>query len=308
MFKKNASLRILGMAFAALFLVAATPVHAQLNVPEAATEQPQTTVKKKKTVKKSPKKAKKKKTSSKASKTKAAAKKPTATKVAASTAAVAAAATPAVAESQAEAAESVQMAAVPSTGGGKAMSDKSLPPAKASPAEVVRQFYNNLTDTMKQGDSLGFSGRSQKLKASIDRSFNIDEMMRTAAGPSWTTATPEQQKQMVSAFRNFSLSNYANRFSRYEGEQFDVIGEKPGPRDGEKIVETRLVSGADSTDMNYVMRKDAKGQWKIIDVYVNGTISEMATRRSEFGSVLRQQGVEALLQLLQEKSSQLANS
>jgi phospholipid transport system substrate-binding protein len=307
MFKKNTPLRILGVALAALFLLAAAPVSAQTNAPESSTEQPQTTVKKKKSVKKSSKKAKKKKTSSKASKTKTAAKKPAVTKTAASTAAVAtAAAAPAVAEAQA--AEPVQMAAVPANTSGKSLGGKSLPPAKASAAEVVRQFYNNLTDTMKQGDSLGFNGRSQKLKASIDRSFNMDEMMRTAAGPSWTTASPEQQKQMVAAFRTFSLSNYANRFARYEGEQFEVLGEKAGPREGEKVVETRLVSGADQTDMNYVMRKDGKGQWKIVDIYVNGTISEMATRRSEFGSVLRQQGVEALLQLLNEKSSQLANS
>jgi phospholipid transport system substrate-binding protein len=318
MFKKNAPLRMLGLVLAALFLMSALPVQAQLSVPEQSTEQaPQTTVKKKKAVKKkASKKAKKKKTSSKASKKKTAAKKAapaaTAAAVAAPAAATAADVTPTVATTEVTSTATVGtqqalLATVPATGS-KGMGGKALPSAKATPTEVVRQFYNNLSETMKQGDSLGFSGRSQKLRASLERSFNMDEMMRTAAGPSWNTASPEQQKQMVAAFRNFSLSNYANRFARYEGEQFEVIGEKPGVREGEKVVETRLVSGSDSTDMNYVMRRDGKGQWKIVDVYVNGTISEMATRRSEFGSVLRQQGVDALLQLLNEKSSSLANS
>ncbi|MBI3419774.1 MAG: ABC transporter substrate-binding protein [Proteobacteria bacterium] len=110
----------------------------------------------------------------------------------------------------------------------RSMAEMATPPAGAGSAatQVVRQFYDQLTETMKQGDRLGFSGRYAKLQTAMERSFNLDEMMRTAAGPSWTEATPQQQKQLASAFHTFSISNYANRFPRYGGEQFEVSGER----------------------------------------------------------------------------------
>jgi phospholipid transport system substrate-binding protein len=192
----------------------------------------------------------------------------------------------------------------------RSLSQMGNPPSAkgGSASEVVRQFYVSLTDTMKQGDSLGFNGRAQRLEAAMDRSFNMNDMMRTAAGSSWGSATPDQQQQMVSAFRKFSVANYASRFPRYEGENFEVVSERPGPNGSDKIVETRLTSGSDKVDLNYLMRQNGSGQWRIVDVYLDGTISEMASRRSEFGSVLRSQGVPAFLQLLDQKSAQLGNS
>jgi phospholipid transport system substrate-binding protein len=45
--------------------------------------------------------------------------------------------------------------------------------------------------------------------------------------------------------------------------------------------------------------------WRIIDVFLKGTVSELATRRSEFTSVIRRGGAEALVQLLQKKTAEL---
>ncbi len=184
------------------------------------------------------------------------------------------------------------------------------PPAveEQAPATVVKRFYDILKGTMKEGPSLGFQGRYRRLQSSVEQSFDLDAMMRMAAGPAWPQVPAAQQKGLLRAFRAFSISTYASRFPRYAGERFQVLGERPGPAADEKIVETQLVSGGDKTGLHYRMRKSRDGGWKIVDVYVNGTISEMAARRSEFGSVLRQQGPEALLRLLRQKSDQLARS
>lgn len=184
------------------------------------------------------------------------------------------------------------------------------PPAmvqQAAPADVVRGFYMALTGAMKGGDKLGFSGRYNALQASFNKAFNVQEMTRVAVGPSWVKTAPEQQDKLVTAFRHFSLSNYAAQFKSFGGEVFDVIGEKKGMRDGEVIVETTLISGHDKNQLNYLMRKNDKG-WQIVDVFVNGAISEMATRRSEFGAVVRTGGVDGLLDVLGQKSKALADS
>ena len=47
------------------------------------------------------------------------------------------------------------------------------------------------------------------------------------------------------------------------------------------------------------------GGWKVTDVYLSGTISELATRRSEFGGVLQQSGADGLVKLLDQRTAAL---
>jgi len=57
--------------------------------------------------------------------------------------------------------------------------------------------------------------------------------------------------------------------------------------------------------LSYLMRQN-DGVWQIADVYLNGTISELATRRSEFSSIIRAQGIDGLLAVLDNKTERLA--
>ena len=73
------------------------------------------------------------------------------------------------------------------------------------------------------------------------------------------------------------------------------------------MIKTRLVQPKDdAVQLNYLLRKSDQG-WKIIDVYLSGTISELASRRSEFSSVMRRGGVAALIDQLHKKTAQLAH-
>ena len=179
--------------------------------------------------------------------------------------------------------------------------------AESSAQGVVRAFYAQLVSSMKQGDQLGFTGRYKKLAPVIQASFNLPLMARIAVGSSWTDASEMQRKDIVAAFSNFSISTYANRFAAYDGEEFVVTGEKVSGKD--VVVETTLKpkSGAAVT-LNYLMRRDDKGTYRIVDVYMNGTISELATRRSEFSSIARREGIPALVNSLQEKTKHLGAS
>ena len=46
--------------------------------------------------------------------------------------------------------------------------------------------------------------------------------------------------------------------------------------------------------------------WQIADVYLNGTISELATRRSEFAAILRTRGINGLIAMLNTKADALS--
>ena len=68
----------------------------------------------------------------------------------------------------------------------------------------------------------------------------------------------------------------------------------PASRGG-AIVRTRIVrADGDSVPLGYRMRRTERG-WKIIDVYLNGVISELAIRRDEFSSFYKKEGIEALI-------------
>jgi phospholipid transport system substrate-binding protein len=58
--------------------------------------------------------------------------------------------------------------------------------------------------------------------------------------------------------------------------------------------------------LDYRLRA-ADGDWKIVDVYLNGTVSELALRRSEYSSLIKREGLEALLAALDEHIDSLAS-
>ena len=184
-----------------------------------------------------------------------------------------------------------------------------LPPRFAAAGEggapaTISAFYDTLLATMKAGPTLGFAGRSQKLAPAIHRAFDLPLMTRLMVGPPWVGLTAEQQHQLVAAFSEFSIATYANRFDDYSGERFQVEPESTKTASG-VIVHSKLVkSDGGTVQLDYLMHEDAVG-WQIVDVYLSGTVSELATRRSEFSSVMRRGGADALVDALQKKAAAL---
>ena len=179
--------------------------------------------------------------------------------------------------------------------------------AESSAQAVVRSFYTHLLSAMKQGEQLGYSGRYKKLDPVIRSTFNLPLMAKTAVGASWTEASPQEQADLTSAFSDFSVATYASRFATYDGEEFTVIGEKKSANG--VIVETSIKpKDGEATMLTYLLRHDNAGNYRVVDVFINGTISEMATRRAEFSSIARRDGIPALVNSLGEKSKQLGPS
>ena len=167
------------------------------------------------------------------------------------------------------------------------------------PQNSVRGFYDTLLTTMKDGRTLGQSGRNARLAPVVDRVFDVPFMTRLAIGPSWATFSPAQQQQLTEAFRHYITATYADRFDSYSGQQLQVTGERPYNAD--VIVQTRIVkSDGETTTLNYLMRQN-QGSWKISDVYLDGTISQLAVQRSEFYSILRRDGIDGLVIALNRK-------
>jgi len=168
--------------------------------------------------------------------------------------------------------------------------------AASDPQEVAQGFYGVLLSTMRDGRSLGQSGRYAKLVPVVNRTFDLAFMARLAVGASWATLAPAQQQRLTEAFGNYVSATYADRFDTYSGEQLEVTGERPYGSD--IMVQTKIVkSNGETTTLDYLMRQN-QGAWQISDVYLDGTISQVAVQRSEFSSILRREGVDGLIMAL----------
>jgi phospholipid transport system substrate-binding protein len=139
----------------------------------------------------------------------------------------------------------------------------------------------------------------------IPRYFDVNEMARKSLGPHWSSLDAASRQRYLDTFGRFMVANYAGRFDGYSGQSFETLGEAPGPRDT-VIVKSRLIDPTDkNVDLNYRMHKVGEG-WKIVDVYLDGTVSELALRRSEFVAIVKRQNLDALLVALDAKIAKLA--
>lgn len=168
----------------------------------------------------------------------------------------------------------------------------------------IRLFCDALLDTMRQADRLGIKGRYDKLAPAIRAIFDLSAMTRIAVGPSWNSTSAEEQSQLIESFTRMTIATYANRFDGYSGERFDVEPTSE-VRNAGRIVHSKLVpSTGEPVTLNYLMRESGDS-WKIVDVYLTGTISELATRRTEFTAILKNGGPPALVASLRQQADRM---
>lgn len=178
--------------------------------------------------------------------------------------------------------------------------------AAESPTERIDALHAHLLDVMRNAVSLGYPGREEKLRAVIPGFFDVDFMARKALGSHWKSAGPDAQRRYLETFTRFMVANYAGRFDGFSGQSFETRGEEPARLDTVVVKTVLRDPGDEDVELNYRMR-EVGDTWKIIDVYLDGTVSELALRRSEFVSIVKRDDIEALIVALDEKIAKLAS-
>lgn len=189
-----------------------------------------------------------------------------------------------------------------------AASDTAIPaptPA-AGPKAVVERFHEALLAVMRDAEALGVQGRFDRLAPDIDAAFDLERMIRIAAGVYWKRADAADRSRLSNSFRRMSISTYASQFDGFDGHRFEILGERDGPQ-GTRLIESRIVvPDRVPVDLTYVLKEsDDSSGWRIVDVLYDNSISQLAVRRSEYKQVLQSSGINGLLGILDGKSDQL---
>jgi phospholipid transport system substrate-binding protein len=173
----------------------------------------------------------------------------------------------------------------------------------APAARRIQAYYQQLLPTLQQADRLSVRERDRRFGPAINSAFDLGTMTRYAAGPAWSTFSPSQQAAVREAFSRFLVADYASLVRDYSGQSFVVDPRTtPEPRGGGEVVKTKLIqAGGRNVTINYLVRGG-----RVIDVYFNGTVSDLATRRDEFASILAGGGgADALVRTLRERTASL---
>ena len=177
--------------------------------------------------------------------------------------------------------------------------------ADTDPAAArITAFYAALLESMKTAARTPVGKRYDKLETAVRATFDLPAMARITVGPSWPQIAPDDQQALLEQFARMTIATYASRFDGYSGERFEV-DPKIEARGENRIVHSSLIQAkGEPIALNYLMHATPEG-WKAYDVYLSGTISELATRRAEFGALLKSGGAAALIASLRQRVDKL---
>ena len=170
----------------------------------------------------------------------------------------------------------------------------------ADPAvRQIESFYAALLDTMKRGEQLGLPGRNRQLTPITEEIFDLRAMTQLSVGPSWSVLSESERQGIVEAFKRMTIASYAKNFAKFAGEQF-LVEPLVKMRNSDKIVESKLL-GSDRSSVPFNYRMHLVGdKWKIVDIYLNGYVSQLALRRADFSSTIASSGASGLVKKINE--------
>jgi phospholipid transport system substrate-binding protein len=179
-----------------------------------------------------------------------------------------------------------------------------VPSPEVSPTETIEAFHAGLLEIMKHAKQLGIQGRIDQLTPLMSRTFDLEFMASKTVGRHWRKLSDEDKIRWVETFKEFTCTNYAGRFTGFTGEEFVTTGAEDAASETRVVLTKIVIPDEDDVQLNYrLIQRD--GVWRVIDVFLNGSVSELALRRSEYSSTLKRDGFASLVRSVEDKIADL---
>ncbi len=114
--------------------------------------------------------------------------------------------------------------------------------------------------------------------------------------------TKDQRNRFVEAFRGYLIATYAQAFTEYTEQTVEYA--KPEDFAGEKFVNVNVQiveQGRPAIKLQFKARRLKDGTWKAFDLIAEG-VSLLSSKQSEITNLVRQQGIESVIQMLNERT------
>ena len=168
-----------------------------------------------------------------------------------------------------------------------------------TPKQVVVNFQSELLEMMKQGQELGYDGRYKKIDKAVTESHDLIKIARIVVGKEWKNLSTDQKKKLVDVFSQLSIASYAHNFKEFSGEAFKFDSEEETARGGMIVHSYFVIPDDKDVKFDYMLKKKGDS-WQIINIIANG-VSDLALKRSEYTSILKREGFDALIAKISDK-------
>lgn len=103
-------------------------------------------------------------------------------------------------------------------------------------------------------------------------------------------------------FREYLVATYAGVFTQYTSQQVEFGAPQPFKGKDVVVVKTKIIeAGKPDIKIDFKVREDRSGEWRAYDMIAEG-ISLLDAKQSELQGMLRQQGIDHVSNLLEQKS------
>ena len=166
-----------------------------------------------------------------------------------------------------------------------------------NPTDTVSLLHDGLRKSHKENFK-----NYNLIKNLVAQTYNVEKMVSIIIGKKWTQIKVVKQKEIISVFNEYVIKNYIKRFKKIKQIDFENLSSKE-VRKNYFLVKTKLkILEEDDVKIDYLLIKN-NGEWKIFDVLLAGSVSEIATKKSEFNSFISNNNIEGLIQALKSKNS-----
>ena len=181
--------------------------------------------------------------------------------------------------------------------------------AQSAPDALVRQISTDVLDVAKKDPAIQ-AGDINKIIALVDAkvmpSVNFEAMTRSAVGPQWRGATPEQRAKLQAEFKTLLVRVYSGALTQLKDQTVEITKTLPVAGSTQVVVQSEVRGKGEPIKLDYRMDK-AGDAWKIIDVNVGG-LWLVQNYRSQFAPELTKGGVDGLIAALATRNAAAGKS
>jgi phospholipid transport system substrate-binding protein len=169
----------------------------------------------------------------------------------------------------------------------------------ASPEDTVRTTADKALQILAD-KGLSNQQKTDQLSTLMDGVSDFETTSKLVLARGWKDFSDSQRKEFQELLRDYLIARYRSRIDEYAGQTVQIVNGREEAR-GDYTVQTRVQTpGKQPIQVDYRMRKDPRGDWRVIDI-IGEDISVVSNLRSQFQSMLSQGGPDKLLKSLRDK-------
>ncbi len=185
----------------------------------------------------------------------------------------------------------------------------SVPATEGSPQQLVRDTSSRMLAAMRaEQDSIAQD--PARLYVLVEEivlpNFDFRRMSQWVLGKNWRAATAQQRELFVGEFRQLLVRTYGTALLEYADEELVYLPFTETTDAKSVTVRTEIDQpGVGVIPINYSMYRSNAG-WKVYDISISG-VSLVTNYRSTYGSIIRNDGIDHLIDQLAERNRQQAD-